>query len=285
MKILITGSSGFVGSRLADCYQKKYEIWTPSHRELDITDEARTLEAVESFRPAVAVHCGAVSDVNACAQNPALSYAVNVKGTQHLARACARAGARFVFCSSDQVYFRARGTEEGTADFLAPHGEDEALAPLPLYGQHKRMAERYALSEQPDSVILRLTWMYGELTEAERKKGRRNLWTMLKEAVQTQGPLAFSETDYRGVTDVAEVVRNMEAAWELPAGIYNFGSSNDADMYETVRRAMAAAGQEALVKRAEGGALRNLTMDISKLEKNGVRFSDSAERLGSLLAH
>lgn len=283
MKILITGSSGFVGSRLADYYQRKYEVWAPSHKELDFTDEKRALEDVKSFSPDVVVHCGAISDVNACGQNPELSCAVNVKGPQYLARACAQVGARFVFCSSDQVYFRRQLPEESAADFLMPHREEEALAPLPLYGQHKRMAEQCALEEQPDSVILRLTWMYGKLTEAELKKGRRNLLTILEEAVQMQRPVTFSETDHRGVTDVAEVVRNMEAAWQLPAGIYNFGSSNDTNMYETVWRAMAAVGQEGLVRKGEGGALRNLTMDTEKLKDGGIMFSGSSEGLQAFI--
>lgn len=279
MKILITGSSGFVGSRLAEHYQRKYEVWAPSHGELDFTDEKRSLEAVKGFAPDVVIHCGAVSDVNACAQKPELSHAVNVKGTQYLARACARAGARFVLCSSDQVYFRGQKPEESAADFLARHREDEALAPLPLYGQQKLEAERRALEEQPDSVILRLTWMYGKLTKEELQRGRRNLLTMLKEAVQIQSPVTFSVTDHRGVTDVMEVVRNMEAAWQLPAGVYNFGSSNDADMYETVRQAMAVVGQERLVRKGEGGSLRNLTMDLAKLESFGIAFSGSLDGL------
>lgn len=283
MKILITGSSGFVGSRLADHYQKKYEVWAPSRKELDFTDEKRAREAVKSFSPDMVVHCGAISDVNACSQNPELSYAVNVKGPQYLARACAQVGARFVFCSSDQVYFRRQMPEESVSDFLMPHREEEALAPLPLYGQHKRMAEQCALEEQPDSVILRLTWMYGKLTEAELKKGRRNLLTILEEAVHAQRPVTFSETDHRGVTDVAEMVRNMEVAWQLPAGIYNFGSSNDTNMYETVRRAMAAVGQEGLVRKGEGGALRNLTMDTEKLKDGGIMFSGSSEGLQAFI--
>lgn len=273
MKVLVTGGSGFLGSRLAEYYRKKYEVWAPSRRELDFSDEKRALEAVRGFRPDVVIHCGAVSDVNACSRNPELSRTVNVKGTQYLARACAQTGARFVFCSSDQVYFRAQLPGERAEDFLIPHREGEVPAPLPLYGQHKLTAEQCALTEQPDSVILRLTWMYEELTEEERKKGRRNLLTMLEDAVRTQSPVTFSKTDYRGVTDVMEVVRNMEAAWRLPAGIYNFGSSNDTNMYETVRRAMAAIGQEALVHQGEGGTLRNLTMDPAKLKERGIEFS------------
>lgn len=284
MRILLTGRSGFVGSRLADYYGKKYEVWAPGHGELDFSDERRVWEAVQSFKPEAVLHCGAISDVGVCAQNPELSYQVNVKGTQYLAGASARAGARFVFLSSDQVYFCRQRERESDAEFLKAHRETQAPSPLPLYGQHKLTAERLALAENPDSVILRLTWMYGRLTEEELRKGRRNLLTILEEAIRKRTPAVFSETDYRGVTDVREVVRNMEAAWQLPAGVYNYGSFNDTNMYETVRRALAAVGEEALVLKGEDGPLRNLTMDISKLEGEGVGFPASAEGLAEALA-
>lgn len=278
-KLLITGGGGFLGSRAAAYYQEKYEVWAPAHRELDFTDEKQTIEAVAGFRPDVVIHCGAISDVTACSKNPELSMAVNVKGTQHLARACAQAGARFVMCSSDQVYFRERDAQEREEAFLCPHKEVEELHPIPLYGQHKLLAERLAIEAQPDSVILRLTWMYGELTKTERQRGRRNLLTMLQEAIGNRCPVTFSTTDYRGVTDVNEVVRNLGAAWTLPAGVYNFGSTNNASMFETVRRVMAAYGCENLVLKGEGGALRNLTMDAGKLEGCGVEFGDTLARL------
>lgn len=279
MRIWITGSGGFVGSRLAAYYREKYEVWAPTHGELDFTDERRTLAAAEAFAPDVVLHCGAVSDVAVCGKNPALSMAVNVAGTRNLARACARVGSRFVFCSSDQVYFRARGQKEEKADFLLPHRETEAAAPIPLYGQHKLLAERYAFLEQPDSVVLRLTWMYGKLTEQEQNAGRSNLLTVLEAAVHDRREVAFSDTDYRGVTDIADVVRHMEAAWKLPAGIYNYGSSSGGSMYETVRRAMERLGAGELVHKTEGGTLRNLVMDGAKLEAEGIRFPEAAKGL------
>lgn len=279
MKLMITGAGGFVGSRLVSYYAKKYEVSGVSHADLDFTDAERVMEAVGQFCPDVLIHCGAISDVGACEQNPALSMAVNVEGTRNLAAACRKAGARFVFCSSDQVYF---GQQEEVS--LVPHMENEVLSPRPLYGQHKLLAERAALEEQPDSVILRLTWMYDMLTEREIQGGRRNLATILENALKNQEAVTFSETDNRGVTDVNEVVSRMEQAWQLPAGIYNYGSSNQTNMYETACRILDAFGKDQLVQRGTGSGVRNLTMDTSKAEQNGIRFSDTAEGLIHFLA-
>ena len=131
--------------------------------------------------------------------------------------------------------------------------------------------------------MLRLSWMYDSLTENELAKGRRNLATMLQEMLDQKQSRKFSDTDHRGVTDVTLVVKNMEAAWKLPGGIYNYGSSNDANMYETVRRVMASFGQEALAEKATGGNVRNLMMRTNKLARHGIFFPDTAAGLEAFL--
>ena len=256
MKIMVTGAGGFVGSRLVAYYGKKYDAWGVTHKDLDLTDEAAVFKTVEKYRPDVLLHCAAVSDVAECSKKPELSHAVNVLGTEYLAKACGKTGTKLVMCSSDQVYFRKRGEQESLDAYLEPHWEDCIETPEPLYGKQKLQGEELCLKYQPESVVLRLSWMYDSLTEDELAKGRRNLATMLREMLDQKQSRKFSDTDHRGVTDVTLVVKNMEAAWKLPGGIYNYGSSNDTNMYETVRRVMASFGQEALAEKATGGKIK-----------------------------
>ena len=254
------------------------------HGELDFTKEEETEKAVRAFRPEVLLHCGAISDVGACEREPELSLRVNVEGTRNLARACREAGARMVMCSSDQVYFCGQEEGENREAFLSPHREEEACRPIPVYGKHKLLAEEACFAEQPDSVILRLTWMYGELTEREIRKGKGNLAVTLRKMLREKRSQSFLTTDHRGVTDVNGVVRQMEAAWRLPTGIYNFGSPSSGSMYETVRSVLAAFREEALAEPAEGkNGLRNLAMDVGKAEAGRICFPDSAEGLRRFL--
>lgn len=276
MKIIVTGTSGFLGNRVAAYYRPKYEVWTPSHREMDVTDEKQVEEAVIGFSPDVIMHCGAISEVGVCEENPELSMQVNVKGSQNLARAAKKAGARFILCSSDQVYFKDKPG-------LYPQPETEELHPIPVYGQHKLMAEKLCFEEQPDTVALRLTWMYDNLTEQEIKKGRRNLATILTDALSKNEKVTFSSTDYRGITNVNEVVQNLEKAWKLPAGVYNFGSSNDTNMYETVKKVLDGFHREDLLEQGTQEEIRNLTMDTGKIEKEGISFSRTQDGLEKYL--
>ena len=102
-KLLITGSSGFLGSRLAHYYKEKYDLLLPSHSELNISHEEAVKTYMEEHRPEAVVHCTALSNTWYCEQHPEDSHKVNVQGTVRLAKACKQTGAKLVFMSSDQV--------------------------------------------------------------------------------------------------------------------------------------------------------------------------------------
>ena len=281
MRILVTGSGGFMGSRTAKYYGEKHEVWAPSHAELALENSEAVEKSLAEFRPQIILHCAAISDIGETAKDPVRSRAANVDAPINLAKAARDLGAKLVICSSDQVYRISQRQGQTAEDFLKPHQETEqGLQPIPLYGQQKIEAEQRCLAINPDTVALRLSWMYDLLTEAEWNKGRRNLGTILLEAIETGNGLTFSATDYRGVTDVMTVIENLEKAWQLPGGSYNFGSPSSGSMVETVQKALQLAGYENVpVTAAPAGELTNLAMDQTKLIAAGIQFEDTAKHL------
>ena len=234
---------------------------------------------LEEQRPEVVIHCAALSHTGYCEQHPEESHRTNVQGTVRMAKACKQTGAKLIFMSSDQVY-------NGTP-LRGALKEEVALQPVNVYGRHKLEAEQRALWNLPEAVGLRLTWMY-DLPDSSLKLNSNLLVNLLK-ASREGMPLPAATHEYRGVTYVWEVVRNMEQAMTLPGGIYNFGSSNSLNSYELFWRTAQLMGlndaAEWLLLDEErfSNQERNLTMDCSGIAAHGIRFNNSVEGIEEAL--
>lgn len=263
--MLITGATGFLGSRVAQYYKDKYEVLTPGHSEMDIADEASVMTYFKDKRPDVVVHCAAISDVGRCEREPEFSWSINVVGTENVVKAAKEVSAKCVCCSSDQVYFGSVETEA--------HQEENNIEPENVYGKEKAYAERLCLAIDESSVHLRLSWMY----DAEDKK-RMDFIKQLRSCLYEKKETFFSAKDKRGITDVWEVVRNIEFSLELPGGIYNFGSPNDKSTYEMVMDICKSLGVDSsYVHEMENANFRNLTMNQEKVKQFGITFSETED--------
>ncbi len=165
MKILVTGATGKIGSRLA----KRLASRGDQVRAL-VRDRVRAssmlgdpIELVEGDLLVPASLVAAVRGVDAVVHCAAFfrgataeqAHAVNDLGTQHLARAAISAGVkRFVFTSTGLVYGPTGGR-------LAR--ETDACAPIAAYPVSKLVAERFLLSANGlDVRVLRLPFVYGD---------------------------------------------------------------------------------------------------------------------------
>lgn len=165
MKILVTGATGKVGSRLSRrLAERGHQV-----RAL-VRDQARAaellgrgIELVQGDLLEPGSLAAAVRDVDAvvhCAAffrgaTPEQAHAVNDTGTQHLASAARAASVkRFVFTSTGLVY----GSNGGR---LAR--EDDPCSPTAAYPVSKLAAERFLLAMPGlDVRVLRLPFVYGD---------------------------------------------------------------------------------------------------------------------------
>lgn len=165
MKILVTGATGKVGSRLSKRLVKRGHQVRALVRDKGRAAElaAHDVELVEGdllVPDSLATAARGVDAVVHCAAffrgaTPDQAHAVNDLGTQHLAHACRAASVgRFVFTSTGLVY--------GPNGGRLAH-EDDACAPVDAYPLSKLAAERFLLGlDGLDVRVLRLPFVYGD---------------------------------------------------------------------------------------------------------------------------
>ena len=165
MKILVTGATGKVGSRLTKRLAQRGDevraLVRDPGRATDLLENGIELAegdllAENSLAAAVrgvdaVVHCAAFFR----GATPEQAHAVNDLGTQHLANAARNASVkRFIFTSTGLVY----GPNGGR-----PSREDDPCLPMEAYPASKLAAERFLLAmEGLDVRVLRLPFVYGD---------------------------------------------------------------------------------------------------------------------------
>ena len=286
MKILITGTTGFVGSRFVARWQGEYTLLTPSHTELPIDNAEAALRYVTAERPDVVLHLAAISNTWHCEQHPEESKQINVRGALHMAQAAKAVGAKFIFFSSDQIY---NGNEE-----LGGLPETIAVKPENVYGRHKLEAEQRIAKVDESAVMLRATWMYD--AEREGMRTHPNFVVNIANALRTQTPLSFATREYRGITNIREVVEILPHCVNIPGGVYNFGAENPLNTYDTAlayTRLLQKQTPEAFTNMTPEELIlpdperfpthiRNISIDMQKLHAvlpHDVRFSTTLEGL------
>lgn len=159
MKVLVTGVAGQLGHDvMQELAKREIPAVGTDLKEgipLDITDEKAVHQVLQKEKPAVILHCAAWTAVDLAEeeQNKKTVYAVNVTGTENLAKEAAALGARFVYISTDYVF-----NGEGTTPWKPDCTE---YAPLNYYGQTKWQGEQMVKQYLSSYFIVRIAWVFG----------------------------------------------------------------------------------------------------------------------------
>jgi len=162
MRLLVTGASGQLGSYLvreslrrgeivtAWSGQRQGELFDSPLRPVDLAEPDAIAAAFREARPDRIVHAAALAVVSDCHREPRRADQINTRGSAVLAELADQAKAPLVYVSTDMVF-------DGEH---APYREEDAVAPLSVYGRTKAEAERAVLA-YPRNTVARIPLLFG----------------------------------------------------------------------------------------------------------------------------
>jgi len=162
-RVLDVGGTGLLGQYIGqEALRRGHEV-IATHRgrhapddkriewhRLDIRESSAVKALVRSVGPDLVLNAAAMTDVDGCEADPDEAKNVNETAAGQLAWSSKQVGSAFVHISTDYVF---DGTGSVTED-TDPH-------PLNTYGATKLFGERVVRQAHPDSIVLRLSSVFG----------------------------------------------------------------------------------------------------------------------------
>ena len=234
MKILVTGSNGFVGSYVvAQLLKDGHEVFASSRTgdlssfsnsninyrfvQVDLTDPFALHDVFEFVQPDVVVHCGAMSKPDDCEKHQAAAFDVNVFSTVQLLLNAEAYQSHFVFGGNKGLY-----------------KEEDELAPLSYYAKTKRDAEEAVMEYVYRWTIVRTCFVYGKPLY-----GRNDFVSMIAEKLRNHEPFNVVNDQERTPTYAPDLASGISEIIKRSAtGIYHLAGEG---VYTPYQIAMATA--------------------------------------------
>jgi dTDP-4-dehydrorhamnose reductase len=251
VKLLVTGAAGYLGSEVCrQALERGYDVLatqlvTPPPFGRAVRLDVRDGEAVERLclrhGPDAVVHTAYVQ------HGPQMESTI-MRGSDAIARAAHRAGARLVHLSTDLVFDGEQG---------APYSEEAEARPVSAYGAAKLEAERLVLRAHPDALVVRTSLLVGKPEPGPQER------------LALRDDVVFYTDEIRCPTRVVDLADALlELARSGANGILHLAGPQAVSRYELARRLRAAAGLDPDAARGApspgGDRPRNVALDSSR---------------------
>lgn len=265
---LILGGSGQIGSALRSLLP---DALAPTRAELDLTDRA-AVAALALGEHDLVINAAAMTAVDAAETDEGrrLAWRLNAELPTQLARRARSEGFTLVHFSTDYVF-------DGQTEV---HDEDEALAPLSVYGQSKAAGD-LAVMLAPRHYLLRTAWVVGD--------GGNFVRTMARLADEGGTPAVVDDQHGRIslASEIAAATLHLVQG-SAPFGTYNVTQSGESLTWAGIaREVFALRGRSrsdvAGISTQEYGAPaprpRHSTLSLDRLRQTGFEPVDQIEAL------
>jgi len=234
-KILITGSNGLLGQKLAELLLPRQEVAvlatsrgenkmadrlpTLPFRSMDVTRPEEIEQVLSEFRPTHLIHTAAMTNVDQCESDHNGALLLNRDAVGYLVAACEKYNVHLLHVSTDFIFDGADG----------PYGEAAAGNPVNFYGKTKLQAEELVKQATCKWTILRTVLVYG----VAHDYGRTNIVLWVRDSLRAGKVIKVVNDQFRTPTLAEDLAMGCWLAVEKEAeGIFHISGSEMMTPYE-----------------------------------------------------
>lgn len=272
MRIFITGGEGFIGRNLNEQLREKYELYVPSHQELELLDESKVNDYLKQHHFDIVIHCAWNAERDPkIDRNKILEY--NLRMFFNLAH-CHKEYGKMIYYGSGSEYGKEHLTPKMKEDYFDVH--------VPM---HQDVFSKYVICKytQKSENIYNLR-TFGVFGKYEDWKIRfisnaccKAVWDL---------PITIRQNvrlDYLHIDDLIKITEWLIMN-EPEDKCYNVCSGEVYDLLTLARKIIKISGKNLDIKIAREGMGREYSGDNSRLLSaiGGYTFRDIDECIDEL---
>lgn len=234
-RILIVGSNGMLGQRLADFFSKQNNVqlfctsaeensFLPNvdYQQLDITQKQEVKKIVMTFFPDFIVNTAAYTNVDKAESDKELAWKVNVNGVENLAFYSWTIDSHLIHLSTDYIFDGKKG----------PYTEVDLPNPISYYGRTKLAAENSIKASGSKFTIIRTNVLYGPV-----KNGRPDFVRWVYNSLKANQQIKIVTDQINNPTYIDDLVSLINQITILKKeGIYNAGGKELLSRFDFAKR-------------------------------------------------
>ena len=269
-KILITGSSGFIGKNLIDNLLTEYEIIGLSKKGEKskinhIIKDVNEITSKDFKNIFCVIHLAAITDPKICEDFPEKCITTNVLGTQKILEASRKNNCKIIYASTSHVY--------GIPKKI-PISEIASTSPTSIYAGSKLageiLCESYHKQFNMDISIVRIFSVYGP------KSNNHCVLPSIVKQMKNSNIIKLgninSKRDFIFISDIIDafkiILKNIDGF-----NIYNVGAEKSYSIKEICKKFEKLYGEKIIIKnnleQNRKIDAKNIICDATKLKKLG----------------
>jgi len=234
-KVLVTGANGQLGWELQQAAKANpnFEFIFLDRSAMDLSNPDGLLKIIESYAPSAIINTAAYTAVDKAETEKSLAHVINAEAVAELASIAKNKNIPFITYSTDYVF---------SGNAAIPYVTDTQLAPVNYYGKTKADGEQMALAANPDSIIIRTSWVFSS-------HGNNFVKTMIRlmkerDSLNIVGDQQGRPTYARDLATASIQILNALNLGLPIKGIYHFANTGETTWFDFAQKIKELAGLE-----------------------------------------